>query len=379
MRFRWLLVLMSFLLGGAAVAAQKPESQHQAHKPVAAKAIAKAQVAAAAKVTASKAAARKSPRKATRSKAPRKPQLATARRASGKARTVVISHTRARTHKPARYAAATGLVAGAGAGLPQDASGLHLQSASFVVIDRSRNQVLLARKPDERTSIASITKLMTAMVILDARLPLDQSITIDNADVDHFKRTSSRLAVGTTLPRRDILRLALMSSENRAAASLARTYPGGRARFIAAMNAKARQLGMASSSFADPAGLNPNNISTANDVAKMVQAASGYLLIREFTTTTGRTVSIRGGRSMQEYNNTNRLVRYKDPDWQIELSKTGYTAEAGRCLVMQARAADRPLILVLLDSPGKLTPIGDANRVRLWLESHRVARGLASN
>ena len=145
------------------------------------------------------------------------------------------------------------------------------------------------------------------------------------------------------------------------------------------MNAKADALGMRNTNFADPAGLNPRNVSTANDLAKMVRAASNYALIREFTTTTGQVVSIRNGRAQEEFNNTNRLVRYKDPDWKIELSKTGYTAEAGRCLVMQARTANRPLILVLLDSPGKLTPIGDANRVRRWLESQRIGRGLASN
>jgi D-alanyl-D-alanine endopeptidase (penicillin-binding protein 7) len=144
------------------------------------------------------------------------------------------------------------------------------------------------------------------------------------------------------------------------------------------MNSKAQALGMRSTTFVDAAGLNPQNRSTANDLAKMVQAASNYPLIREFTTTTGQTVSLRGGRSTEEFNNTNRLVRYKDPDWKIEVSKTGYTSEAGRCLVMQARTADRPLILVLLDSPGKLTPIGDANRVRRWLETQRIGHGLAS-
>jgi len=282
-------------------------------------------------------------------------------------RSIARRHSRPRASAPA-----------AGAQLAGAGRALQLQSTSVLVIDRERNTVLLARNPDERSSIASITKLMTAMVTLDARLPMEQTVTISNEDIDRYKGTHSRLSVGTHLTRRDILRLALMSSENRAAAALARTYPGGRAKFIDAMNSKAQALGMRSTTFVDAAGLKPQNRSTANDLAKMVQAASNYALIREFTTTTGQTVSLRGGRSTEEFNNTNRLVRYKDPDWKIEVSKTGYTSEAGRCLVMQARTADRPLILVLLDSPGKLTPIGDANRVRRWLETQRIGHGLAS-
>jgi D-alanyl-D-alanine endopeptidase (penicillin-binding protein 7) len=315
------------------------------------------------------AAAKKKPTKAKidRRASPHRPTLAATPR---KTRPRSIAHRQSRPRASAPAAGAQ--LAGAG-------SALQLQSTSVLVIDRERHTVLLARNPDERTSIASITKLMTAMVTLDARLPMEQTVTIADADIDRYKGTHSRLSVGTHLTRRDILRLALMSSENRAAASLARTYPGGRGRFIAAMNSKAQALSMRSTTFVDPAGLNPQNRSTANDLAKMVQAASNYALIREFTTTTGQIVSLRGGRSTEEFNNTNRLVRYKDPDWHIELSKTGYTSEAGRCLVMQARTADRPLILVLLDSPGKLTPIGDANRVRRWLETQRLGHGLASN
>jgi serine-type D-Ala-D-Ala endopeptidase (penicillin-binding protein 7) len=336
-------------------------SHRQAH-PAAPKAVSRkpASRAALAKKTSTKA-------KSAQRDSPRRPTLAATPR---KTRPRSIAHRQSRSRVSAPVASAQ--LAGAG-------SALQLQSTSVLVIDRERNTVLLARNPDERTSIASITKLMTAMVTLDARLPMEQTVTIADADIDRYKGTHSRLSVGTSLPRRDILRLALMSSENRAAASLARTYPGGRGNFIAAMNSKARALGMRSTTFVDPAGLNPQNRSTANDLAKMVQAASNYALIREFTTTTGQIVSLRGGRSTEEFNNTNRLVRYKDPDWHIELSKTGYTSEAGRCLVMQARTADRPLILVLLDSPGKLTPIGDANRVRRWLETQRLGHGLASN
>ncbi len=260
-----------------------------------------------------------------------------------------------------------------------DPRALGMQSVSLLVLDQADGRVLMARNPDDQTSIASITKLMTAMVTLDAQLPMQETITIDEADVDRLKGTHSRLVVGSRLPRHDILRLALMSSENRAAASLARTYPGGRAVFINAMNAKANALGMQHSHFADPAGLNPRNLSTASDLALMVRAASNYLLIREFTTTTGQTVSLLGGRRQEIFKNTNRLVQSQSPEWHIELSKTGYTSEAGRCLVMKARVAERSLILVLLDGAGKLTPIGDANRVRRWLESRRQIRSLAAH
>ena len=260
-----------------------------------------------------------------------------------------------------------------------DPRALGMQSVSLLVLDQADGKVLMARNPDDQTSIASITKLMTAMVTLDAQLPMQETITIDVADVDRLKGTHSRLVVGSRLPRRDILRLALMSSENRAAASLARTYPGGRAVFINAMNAKAKALGMQHSHFADPAGLNPRNLSTASDLALMVRAASDYLLIREFTTSTGQTVSLLGGRRQEVFKNTNRLVQSQSPEWHIELSKTGYTSEAGRCLVMKARVAERTLILVLLDGAGKLTPIGDANRVRRWLESRRQTRSLAAH
>lgn len=319
------------------------------------------------------AAAKKTPAKAKSAQraSPRRPAV-TSNARKARQRSIAQRQSRPRASAPAASAQA------AGAQLVGAGRALQLQSTSVLVIDRDRNTVLLARNPDEPSSIASITKLMTAMVTLDARLPMDQTVTISNEDIDRYKGTHSRLSVGTHLTRRDILRLALMSSENRAAASLARTYPGGRANFIAAMNSKAQALGMRSTTFVDAAGLKPQNRSTANDLAKMVQAASNYPLIREFTTTTGQTVSLRGGRSTEEFNNTNRLVRYKDPDWKIEVSKTGYTSEAGRCLVMQARTADRPLILVLLDSPGKLTPIGDANRVRRWLETQRIGHGLAS-
>ena len=247
-----------------------------------------------------------------------------------------------------------------------------------MVFDLGDNSVVLERKPDERNSIASVTKLMTAMVTLDAKLPMDDTITVSDADVDRYKGTHSRLTVGTRLSRRELLRLALMSSENRAAAALGRTYPGGLSKFVQAMNAKAAALGMTRSGFADPAGLQPGNLSTASDLVRMVKAAAGYPLIREFTTTTGQQVRVRGMRAPMEFGNTNRLVRYPTPEWQIEVSKTGYTAEAGRCLVMQARVANRPMVLVMLDGSGKFTPIGDANRIRRWLEARHASGAVAS-
>lgn len=262
--------------------------------------------------------------------------------------------------------------------LPADPGRLGLQSSSLLVFDLNDDSVVLQRKSDEQNPIASVTKLMTAMVTLDAALPLDEMLSISDADVDRFKGTHSRLSVGTRLSRRDLLRLALMSSENRAAAALGRTFPGGLQKFVAAMNAKASALGMSRSRFADPAGLQPGNLSTANDLVRMVKAAGRYPLVREFTTSNGQQVRVRGVRQLMEFNNTNRLVRYPTPEWKIALSKTGYTSEAGRCLVMQATVANRPLVFVLLDGSGKFTPIGDANRIRRWVEARRASSGIAS-
>jgi D-alanyl-D-alanine endopeptidase (penicillin-binding protein 7) len=217
--------------------------------------------------------------------------------------------------------------------------------------------------------IASITKLMTAMVVLDARLPLSEPITISTADMDSIKGTHSRLKVGSRLTREDLLRIALMASENRAAAALSRVYPGGTRAFVAAMNQKARKLGMLHSRFVDGTGLSSDNVSTARDLAAMVKAAYSYPLIREFTTETAYTVELSNGRTLQ-YRNSNRLVR--NPDWEIGLSKTGYISEAGRCLVMQVVISATPLIIVLLDSWGRLTRIGDANRIRKWVEGSNL-------
>jgi D-alanyl-D-alanine endopeptidase (penicillin-binding protein 7) len=244
-----------------------------------------------------------------------------------------------------------------------------LASNSALVIDAATGQTLFSKNAEQVHSIASITKLMTAMVVLDARPSMQEIVTIGDEDVDYLKHTHSRLPVGTRLPRYDMLRLALMSSENRAAASLTRHYPGGRQAFVRAMNSKAASLGMTHTRFYDGTGLTPSNVSTAEDLAKMVRAASQYELIHEFTTTPGREVALRSSSAPLQYKNTNALVRDPSSNWDIKVSKTGYTQEAGRCLVMMATVANRNAVMVMLDSEGKLSPVGDANRLKGWLES----------
>ncbi len=244
-----------------------------------------------------------------------------------------------------------------------------LKSSSVLVVDQS-GRPLFAKNVDHKVPIASITKLMTAMVVIDAGLPLTEQIVISENDRDLLKGTRSRLHIGTVLTRRELLHLALMASENRAAEALSRVYPGGSKAFVAAMNQKAVELGMWRTRFVDGTGLSSDNVSTAQDLTKMVAAAYHYPLIREFTTDSGTTVQLANGRSMN-YNNSNRLV--KSHDWQIGLSKTGYISEAGRCLVMQAKIAGKPVIIVLLDSWGKLTRIGDANRIKRWMETRYTA------
>ena len=239
-----------------------------------------------------------------------------------------------------------------------------LRSASAIVLDANGN-VIYSKDVDTVRPIASITKLITAMVVLDAELDLDERITIADDDRDRIRMTGSRLRVGTTLSRRDLLLLALMSSENRAATALGRTYPGGMGTFIEQMNTKAASLGMENSHFADPAGLNAANVSTASDLARMLDAAHQYPLITASTTTTDREVRPYNRSGPLTYINTNRLL--KNSNWHIELSKTGYINEAGRCLVMQANIGGERVSIVLLNSFGKLTPFGDSNRLRQWM------------
>lgn len=245
-----------------------------------------------------------------------------------------------------------------------------LRSAAALVLDE-RGNVIYGKDADSVRPIASITKLMTAMVILDAKLDLTQPITITKADRDLIRLTGSRLQYGATLSRRELLLLALMASENRAATALGRSYPGGLPAFITAMNHKAEQLKMMDSHFADPAGLDAKNVSTATDLARLLEAAQTYPLIREATTQRRLEVRPYPRRGPLVYGNTNRLL--KNQHWDIALSKTGYINEAGRCLVMQAVIDGERLSIVLLNSFGKLTPFGDSNRLRKWLLANRKA------
>jgi len=246
---------------------------------------------------------------------------------------------------------------------------LAVRSGSALVIAQDGGEALYEKNASIVVPIASITKLMTAMVVLDSMPNLQAPIAITDDDVDYLKGSRSRLQVGSVLTREMALLLALMSSENRAANALGRHYPGGLGAFIVAMNRKAASLGMSRTHFEDPTGLTSNNVSTAHDLARMVAAAYRYPLIREFSTTSGVTAEVKG-RDL-EYRNTNQLV--KSPAWEIGLSKTGYIQEAGKCLVMQARVADRPVVIVLLDSSDKQTRIGDANRIKRWMESASAA------
>ena len=246
---------------------------------------------------------------------------------------------------------------------------LGLRSGAVLVLDQETGEPLLSKNMDQVLPIASITKLMTAMVVLDSDLPLLESISIEKVDVDRMKGSRSKLAVGTTLMRAEMLKLALMASENRAAAALARNYPGGTPAFVAAMNKKGAELGMSNSRFVDATGLHPGNVSTAGDLAKLAAAAHRYPLIREYTTTDYFRIESeeKRRRHVLAFVNSNRLL--KSRQWEIGLSKTGYISEAGRCLVMQAMIGDKPRIIVLLDSWGKLSRIGDANRIKRWIEA----------
>lgn len=250
------------------------------------------------------------------------------------------------------------------AGLHAERDSLELKSSVALVVDQDTKEVLFSKNEQAVLPIASITKLMTGLLVSEARLPMDETITITQADVDTEKGSRSRLAVGTELSRGELLHLALMSSENRAAHALGRTYPGGLGRFVELMNLRAKTLGMYETVYAEPTGLSSKNQSSARDLATLVNFAYGDRTLRELSTSTGHQVEV--GRRTLQFNNTNRLV--KSPEWDIGLQKTGYISEAGQCLVMQAKIAGRKLIMVFLDSAGKLSRIGDAERVRRWVE-----------
>jgi D-alanyl-D-alanine endopeptidase (penicillin-binding protein 7) len=246
---------------------------------------------------------------------------------------------------------------------------LVLRSASALVEDQQTGECLVQKQAAAVLPIASITKLMTAMVVLDANMELEESLTIDGEDVDIIRHSHSRLPTGTNLTRREALLLALMASDNRCAHALGRIYPGGFSACVTAMNAKARSLGLSETHFEDTTGLYSGNVSSARDLVRLVDTAYQYNLIRELTTC--KKAIINTGRRVLEFHNTNQLVR--NSGWQIGLSKTGFIGEAGRCLVMQAHVAQRPVLIVLLDSQGKFTRIGDANRIKRWLEAKSLS------
>jgi len=275
------------------------------------------------------------------------------------------------TYQPVRTAAAAVAVGVAAktvgdmAGLDNTADPLALRSNVAYVVDQNSAEVLFEKNANVALPIASLTKLMTGMVVMDAKQDLDEVLRVTDDDVDRHKFSSSRLPVGASMTRRELLHIALMSSENRAAAALGRNYPGGISAFVAAMNAKARQLGMRDTQYVDSSGLSSRNVSSGRDLAKLVMAAHGNPVLREFSTTPNSTVQA-SGRTMH-YRNTNYLVSL--PDWNIGLQKTGFINEAGRCLVMQAMIHGRNVVMVFLDSKGKMSRTADAGRIRRLIES----------
>jgi D-alanyl-D-alanine endopeptidase (penicillin-binding protein 7) len=273
------------------------------------------------------------------------------------------SHKR---HSSSRQLVASPMRASFGqmAGLHATSDPLDLRSSVALVIDQDTREVLLRKNDQVVLPIASLTKLMTGLVISEAQLPMSEMITISQADVDTEKGSTSRLAVGSVLSRGDLLHLALMSSENRAAHALGRTFPGGLEAFVSRMNGRAKALGMKDTRYVEPTGLSSSNQSSAHDLATLVSVAYKEPVLRELSTSPGREVAV-GHRTLQ-YNNTNRLV--KNPQWDIGIQKTGFINEAGQCLVMQAQVSGRKLIMVFLDSAGKLSRIADAERVRRWVE-----------
>ncbi|WP_186267040.1 D-alanyl-D-alanine endopeptidase [Burkholderia gladioli] len=260
-------------------------------------------------------------------------------------------------------------------GLHDTPDALALRSSVAYVVDQNNSEPLFDKNSRAVVPIASISKLMTAMVVLDSKAPLDEQIAVTDEDRDYEKGTGSRLSVGSVLSREDMLHIALMASENRAAAALSRYYPGGRPAFIAAMNAKAKSLGMTDTHFENSTGLTSLNVSSARDLVKMIDAAYQYPLIRRFST--DRTYTVFTGKRSLVYNSTNALVR--NPSWDIGLQKTGFINEAGECLVMQTTIHGRPIVMVLLDSFGKYSRVADASRVRNWLDAGGGERLTAAN
>lgn len=312
------------------------------------------------KASAKSAPSRKQVRKATASK-----KSAARSKSSTKRRTAQISRKRAVQAKAPVQAAMPILTAGDQAGLHLTRDPLALKSNVALVVDQITGQTLFEKNGNIALPIASLTKLMTSLVVVEAKQNLDEVLEISADDIDRLKNSGSRLRVGTQMTRREMLHLALMSSENRAASALGRHYPGGLPAFVKAMNVRAKSLGMLDTHFVEPTGLSSENIASAQDLAKLAAAAYRHPVIREYSTYPRHEVDA-SGRHLQ-YLNSNRLVR--NSDWEIGLQKTGYIAEAGRCLVMQTRIDDRPVMMIFLDSKGKDSRLGDAGRIRKWLET----------
>ncbi len=245
-----------------------------------------------------------------------------------------------------------------------------LASGSALLVDLETNEVLYSSNPDLVVPIASVTKLMTALVVLEAGQPLDEQLSVSIEDVAEMRGVYSRVRLGSQMSRRDLLLITLMASENRAAATLAQHYPGGVAALVAAMNAKAAELGMRHSRFTEPTGLSEGNLSNAEDLVLLIKAAAAQPLIGQFSSTSERTVAFSRPRYTLGFRNTNNLVR--KPDWSIQLSKTGFTNAAGRCLVMQTEIGNRPVAFVVLDAFGKYTHMADATRLKRWIETGRI-------
>jgi len=291
--------------------------------------------------------------------------VASIRQKNGRTVVAVQRRSLVRVETPARQSF------GQLAGLHGTDDVLDLKSSVALVIDQDTHEVLFSKNDHAVLPIASLTKLMTGLLISEARLPNDELITITQDDVDTEKGSRSRLTVGTTLSRGELLHLALMSSENRAAHALGRTYPGGLATFVSIMNAKAKMLGMKDTRYVEPTGLSSRNQSSAQDLALLVNAAYADATVRSLSTSPEYQVEV--GNRVLQFNTTNRLV--KSPDWEIGVQKTGYISEAGQCLVMQAKVAGRKLIMVFLDSAGKFSRIADAERVRRWVEATHASTG----
>nr|WP_276583459.1 D-alanyl-D-alanine endopeptidase [Pseudomonas sp. RIT-PI-S] len=259
--------------------------------------------------------------------------------------------------------------------LARDPSQLHLASHSALLVDLQTNQVIYENKPDQVVPIASVTKLMTAMVVLDAKQSMTEDITVDISQTKEMKGVFSRVKLGSTLNRHDMLLIALMSSENRAAASLAHHYPGGYSAFIAAMNAKAKALGMSHTRYVEPTGLSEQNVSTARDLSKLLIAARRYPMLSELSTTKEKTVAFKKPNYTLGFHNTDHLLNQKN--WDIQITKTGFTDKAGHCLVLVTSMGGRPVAMVILDAFGKYTHFADASRLRSWVETGRSTKAPA--